>query len=99
MGLSIGSKKPDAKVININLKYRHLILGLILALGLLFFFTDKDSLLITEVTCPYTDVKEIITKETLFICGELVPLHYTNKEKILYYNNKINENGRQIQFN
>ena len=98
MGLSVGSKKPDAKVININLKYRHLLLGLILALGLLFFLTDKDTLLTTEVTCP-NDVKEIITKETLFICGELVPLHYTNKEKIQYYNNKINENGRQIQFN
>lgn len=98
MSLSIGSKKQDAKVININIRYRHLIIGLLIALGLLFFFTDKESLLVHSVTCPNGD-EEVITKETYLICGELVPLQYSNKEKIEYYNYKINENGRQIQFN
>lgn len=91
--VSIGSKKEDAKVININIKIRHIVLGIVLALLLLYVVTDREQLFNYQVTCP-SGYNQTIDRDTLFICNEFVPQNLNTRDKIHYYNENYIENGK-----
>lgn len=94
--VSIGSRKPNAKVITINFKKKHLIFGGVLFFAVILFHQLVWSPYIYHyVICPDTQEKQKIDKETTIICDVAVPKDYTIKDKIKYYENKWIIQNRQ----
>jgi hypothetical protein len=83
--VSIGSKKPNAKTIQINFTKWHLFFGLVFFVVLMVFLSINNSFLYTYVICENGE-KQIIQENTSIICDTNIGSYGTIEEKIKRYN-------------
>lgn len=99
--VSIGSRKPNAKEININFKKKHLVSGLILLVLVIIYYSFilKDSPFMEKyIICP-DESRQVLLYNNTQICGIDLPYNMKPKEQVEYYNqfftleNSVNWNG------
>ena len=102
--VSIGSKRPDAKEININFQKKHLVFGLILLLLVIIYYSfivDDSPFLEKYVTCP-NESKQMLLYNNTQICGIPLPYQMDTDKQVEYYNkfytleNSVLLNGSNI---
>ena len=102
--VSIGSKRPDAKEININFQKKHLVFGLILFVLVIIYYSlivNDSPFLEKHIICP-DGSKQMLLYNNTQICGIDLPYSMKAKEQVKYYNkfytleNYVNINGTNV---
>ena len=95
---SIGSKRPDAKQININLNPKHLKFGVaFFVLALLFHMFVYSPYLKTELISVCGNETQVIIEDNMStVCDTIIPFNMT-KEEIFDY--LIREQNKELDYN
>lgn len=99
--LSIGSKKENAKQIDINLNRKHFIFGgvLLVLFVLLHTFIWSPYLVVEQKVLCFNGSEELIVDNMTSVCGVYLPYTMDKEETINWISEYINRNEFQNQIN
>ena len=91
MKFSIGERKKPKKTITINFKPIHLWFGaIVFIVAVLVHSFIWSPYIYTYVVCP-NESKQVIDSDTNNVCGVIVPQDLSDKKKVQYYNDLLQE--------